>query len=83
VYEKTLLSGNLLHQFPGFFRASSTRNFVPLQVAEHFLELEKERFQDGLNAKFSANSNGYFPGPGMKDSRGILEFYYNFLQCTS
>jgi hypothetical protein len=56
-------------KFPGYFRDwrsvgegfhSSARNFVPLQVAEHFFELEKERIQDGLWAKFSTNSKCVF-----------------------
>ncbi len=70
-YEKTLLSVNLLLKFPGFFRASAkfsgsyiqdcawgVGDFVPLQV--RFLELEKERIQDGLCARSSANRNECF-----------------------
>ncbi len=62
---------------------SQAQIFVPLQVAEHFLYLEKEKIQDGQCAKFSPNHNGCFPGSGMKDSKEILEFYYHFLQCNS
>ncbi len=56
-------------KFPEYFRDwrsggggfhSSALNFVPLQVAEHFFELEKERIQDGLCAGFSANSKCVF-----------------------
>jgi hypothetical protein len=56
-------------KFPGYFRDrtqggggfhSSARNFVPLRVAEHFFELEKEKIQDGLCAKFSASSKWVF-----------------------
>ena len=39
---------------------SSARNFVPLRVAEHFFELETERIQNGLCAKFSASSKWVF-----------------------
>jgi hypothetical protein len=56
-------------KFPEYFRDwrsgdggfhSSARNFVPLQVAEHFFKLEKERIQDGLCAEFSVNSKCVF-----------------------
>ncbi len=60
---------------------SQARIFVPLQVAERFFYLEKGKIQDGQCAQFSPNNNGCFPGTGMKDSKEILEFYYNFLQC--
>ena len=54
---------------------SQARNFLPLQVAEHFFKLEKEKIQDGQCAKVFPYYNGCFPGSGMNDSKEILEFY--------
>ncbi len=52
------ISGIKLGRHGGFH--SSAQKFVPMQVVEHFFELEKERIQDGPCAKFSATSKSVF-----------------------